>query len=400
LRQILIAAFAVLLGSTLVKLGNALLSLTVVLELNRQGVPKQEIGFVAATFMVGFLAGSLYARRVIGQLGHVRAFAGITAVAAIVTLLFPLIDDSIAWALFRCLYGFAGAVTYIVFESWLNERATAETRGRMLSFYGTTNYFAMTLGQLLINVTALGSFAFTLSAVLILAGMVPVIATRLPQPAISEVSRLSPRALFRHSPLAAVAVIGGGLINGGLFGLNAVFAQEIGLDLLQTSLFTGSTVFGAFLLLWLIGRLSDRFGRRAALAWALTVAVITSLLLAFSGELGLGFWELLVLSLVQGGHLLSVYHSAVAHAYDRLPRQHYVAASASFQIFFSVGSIVGPILVGYLMQYLGPYSLWFYVAGVSALLLVFVAYRWVVRPQVEVDAEAPTPKPPREGVTA
>ena len=400
MRQILLAVFAVLLGSVIAKLGNALLSLTLVLRLNETGVPKQEIGVVAASFMVGFLVGGFYTRQIIGAIGHVRAFAGVSAVAAIVTLLFPLIDDPFAWAALRMVYGFTGAVSYIVFESWLNERSTPETRGRVLSLYGTTNYLAMSLGQLLINVTALGNLAFTLCAMLVIAALIPVVSTRLPQPTLGEAQRMSPRALYRQSPLAVVAVIGTGLVNGAVFGMVAVFAQGIGLDLLQVSLFSGAGVFSAFLFLWLIGRFSDRYGRRAAMAGALGIVIVTSLLLAFSGLLGLGFPALLALVIVQGAPLLSIYHSAVAHAYDRMPRAYYVAASGSFQIFFSLGSIVGPIVVGLLMEFIGLHALWAYVAVRATALLAFVIYRWSVRPHVEPDPASPPPKPPRGGVTS
>ena len=400
MRQILLAIFAVLLGSVIIKVGNALLSLTIVLNLNSAGSTNLGIGLVGASFMVGFLAGGFCARPVIGQLGHVRAFAGVTSLSAIVTLLFPLIESPLAWTLLRALYGFTGAVSYVVFEFWLNERATVQTRGRVMGVYASSNYLALTVGQLLVNVTGPGPLAFQLCAMLVMAGLIPMVSTRLPQPELKQAHYLSMPALYRHSPLAVVAVTAGGLMNGGVFNQNANFAKEIGLNLLQISLFTGAGVFGAFLFLWVIGRFSDRYGRRAALAGALSVVVVTSTLLALSGWLQFSFPVLLVIALIQGAPLLSIYHSAVAHAYDRLPREHYVAASSSFQIFFSVGSILGPIVCGALMD-IDVHAIWMYVGSIAAVLLLFLAYRWVVRPQVVPDPTAPAaPNAPREGVTA
>lgn len=396
LRQLLAAVLAVLIGSILMKLGNALLSLTISLSLNEAGVGKEQIGVVAAIFSAGYLVGGLYANRLIRTIGHVRAIAGTTALAAIVTLLLPLYLDSVYWALLRGVYGFTVAVGYIVFESWLNERATNETRGRVLGLYATSNYLALSLGQLLINVTPLGdSLAFSLCAMLILAGLIPVVSTRLPQPALSDVERLSPWALYRHSPLAVVAVMGSGLLSGGLFGLNAVFAQEIGLSLFQVSLFTGANVFGGFLLLWFIGRLSDRLGRRFALGCGLAGVAATSLVILSGALWSLPFALLLAASLLLGGHLSSLYHMAVAHAYDRLPRQHYVAASGSFQLYYSAGSIVGPIVVGGLMEVFGSYALWGYLAAVAGVILAFLIYRSLVRPVVQSPgaAEVPPPQP-------
>lgn len=399
--QILAAIFAVLLGSVLMKLGNAMLSLTVTLTLNENGTSLEVIGLVSAAFSGGFLLGGFYARRMIGAVGHVRALSLTTAVAAIATLAFPLVLDGAVWAGLRAIYGFTGAVAYIVFESWLNERATPDTRGRVLGVYATANYFALTLGQLLINTTPLGGgLAFSLCAALLLAGLMPVVATSLPQPELKAAQRLSARQLYRESPLAVVTVTGGGLMSGGLFGMVAVFAQDIGLPLLRVTLLTGAYVFGAFLLMWLIGRFSDKFGRRAALALALGAVVALSAVMALSGELAIGFWGLVAIALVLGANMLSIYHSAVAHAYDRLPKEHYVAASGSFQIFFSVGSIGGPIITGFLMERLGPYSLWVYSAAIAALLLAFVAYRWIVRPAVTVEVDAPSTQPAPQQVVS
>lgn len=374
------------------KLGNALLGLTITLSLNEAGVGKEQIGVVTAVFSAGYLLGGLYANRMIKAVGHVRALAGTTALAAIATLLLPLYVDSLYWALLRGVYGFTVAVGYIVFESWLNERASNETRGRVLSLYATSNYLALTLGQLMINLTPLGdTLAFSLCAMLVLAGLIPVVATRLPQPVLAEVQRLSPWALYRHSPLAVVAVLGTGLLSGGVFGLNAVFAQEIGLNLFQVSLFTGANVLGGFLMLWFIGRLSDRLGRRFALGCGLAGVTLASLAILSGVFWNLPFALLLVLALLLGGHLSSLYHTAVAHAYDRLPRQHYVAASGSFQLYYSLGSIVGPILVGVLMEQFGPYALWGYLVAVAGVILAFLVYRSRVRPAAQTPATTEAP---------
>lgn len=390
MRQLLAAIFAILFASVVLKFGNSLLSLTVNLTLNEAGERKEIIGLVGTAFSFGYFFGGINARRLIGALGHVRALTLTTALAGIVTLLFPIFPGAFAWVALRAAYGFSSAVAYIVFESWLNARADSDTRGRVLGLYASSNYFAVFAGQLLINLGDVGgSLAFSLSAIFLLLGVIPVVVTKQPQPSIEETQRLSLRELYRQTPLAVVVVTGGGLLTGGMFGLGAVFAQDIGLSLLQISLFAGAPVLGAFLLLWLIGRFSDHFGRRAAMAWALGVVVALASVLAASGELGLGFPYLLAIMVVLGAHMLSIYHSGVSHAYDRLPKEHYVAASGSFQVCFSTGSMLGPLLTGAAMQHLGPHWLWAYAAAVALLLLIFVAYRWVRRPAVVREQQAP-----------
>ena len=42
---------------------------------------------------------------------------------------------------------------FIIVESWLNDRATNKTRGKVLSLYMFVTFFAMALGNLLLNVS-------------------------------------------------------------------------------------------------------------------------------------------------------------------------------------------------------------------------------------------------------
>ena len=54
----------------------------------------------------------------------------------VASLLFhALVVDPIAWAGFRLIAGASVAGSYMVLESWLNERVTNETRGAVMSAY-------------------------------------------------------------------------------------------------------------------------------------------------------------------------------------------------------------------------------------------------------------------------
>ena len=54
--------------------------------------------------------------------------------------------------------------------------------------------------------------------------------------------------LYRASPLGIVAAVLTGVIHGGLFGMGAIYAREIGLDVGQVAWFMALVMFGAPLL--------------------------------------------------------------------------------------------------------------------------------------------------------
>ena len=65
----------------------------------------------------------------------------------------------------------------IVAESWLNDRATNENRGKLLSLYMVVTYIGVGAGQLLLNLAEPGGFPlFLLTSVLISVAVVPLFA--------------------------------------------------------------------------------------------------------------------------------------------------------------------------------------------------------------------------------
>src|SRR5690606_39165872 len=99
----------------------------------------------------GLVLGSLWGKRIIGRVGHIRAFAAFAAGASAATLLHSLWFDPVPWALLRILSGFCMAALFAAIESWLNTRSSNETRGQILSMYVVVAYLGSSAGQFLVN---------------------------------------------------------------------------------------------------------------------------------------------------------------------------------------------------------------------------------------------------------
>ena len=59
---------------------------------------------------------------------------------SVAVLAHGLIIDPTSWFMLRIIAGFCMAGMVMVVESWINERATNQTRSRFLSLYMMTNY--------------------------------------------------------------------------------------------------------------------------------------------------------------------------------------------------------------------------------------------------------------------
>ena len=69
---------------------------------------------------------------------------------AIIALLTGILVDPIWWVVLRAFTGFSTAGTSMIIESWLNERATNESRGAIFSLYIAITLMGVVGGQLMI----------------------------------------------------------------------------------------------------------------------------------------------------------------------------------------------------------------------------------------------------------
>ena len=128
------SAWALFLGLVLIMLGNGLQGSLLGIRAVAEGFDTAVTGLVMSGYFIGFLAGSLLVPRLVSQVGHVRVFAAMASLASTAVLVHVVFIDPWTWTIMRVITGFSYASIYVVAESWLNDRATNETRGKLLSF--------------------------------------------------------------------------------------------------------------------------------------------------------------------------------------------------------------------------------------------------------------------------
>ena len=94
----------------------------------------------------------------------------------------------------------------VVSESWLNDRAGNETRGRILSIYMVIMTLGLGGGQFLLNLSSpLNIDLFILISIIVSFGLIPMLLTARPAPAFDTARPMSLVDLYRTSPLAVVS---------------------------------------------------------------------------------------------------------------------------------------------------------------------------------------------------
>lgn len=376
--QTLASFRALLLAVALLLAGNGLLATLLALRANAAGFSLEIIGIVLAFYHLGFILGSLYAGRFITRVGHIRAFSAFAAITASAALGYVLNVEPFTWMALRFLTGAAMAGLFMVTESWLNEGASGEIRGRLLSAYMMVNLAGGAVGQMLLaSGNPLSFELFALAAILASLALVPVALTHALAPELPEPHPMNLAALYANSPLGLVGCIGSGIVLGAFWAMAPVFAADLGYDTEGVARFMFATIAGGILLQYPIGRLSDRIDRRFVIAGACFAAALAAAALGHFATAG--GWLVLPLAALFGGLVYPLYSLAVAHTNDFVDPRHFVAAGSALLLVYGCGAAAGPVLAGAIMGQTVFGGLFYLIATVLLAVAAFAVYRTSIR---------------------
>ncbi len=385
---------ALFISAAIVLCGNGLETVLLPLRADIQGFTRLEIGLIGSAYWLGITIGCVICPRIIGRVGHPRAFTVFTAIATISPLLEAMWQEPAFWWLMRGLTGvcFAGILT--VLESWINSAAPNGQRGRLLSTYTILNFSVIMTGQQLLGLAnPAGFYLFSVSAMLFSLAAVPLALTLTPSPSPPRRPHPRPAWLWKISPAAVIGCAGAGLANGAFWALGPIYAKASGLPSSLIPVFMTCVVLGGALAQWPIGKWSDHTDRRRVLIFiTLGASAVGGLLFFFSG----GSWQVkLALGLAFGACALPVYWISVAHANDYATTLESVDVSTNLLLIFASAGIAGPILGSIASASFGPGGIFLYTAVIHASLAGFIYWRTRVRdamPPSERDPYVPIPE--------
>jgi MFS family permease len=339
-----------------------------------EGFPTPVTGVIMSCYYVGYLLGTAAAPRLLRQIGHIRVFAALAAIASASILVQAAFVQPVVWAVTRLLSGVCFAGIYVVAESWLNDRASQTNRGRLLALYMVVLYVGLGAAQfLLILANPSTPTPFMLVSVLISLSMVPIAmsAQQLPQPALPK--KVSYRELYRNSPLGVVAVSVSGMISAIIFAMGPVYARLRGLGNTGIAIFMAVSILAAVVTQYPVGRLSDRTDRRTVIAAVCTLATIVAGSIAAFGEMPRALF--LLLAALFSGFALTLYSLSVSHVNDKLESAQMVDASSALLRLNGGAAAVGPVLAGSLMHAFGPPAYFTTLATLTGALTVYDLWR-------------------------
>ncbi|MFT2098536.1 MFS transporter [Marinomonas sp. 2405UD66-6] len=382
--QVLSTVWALLLGIVLLMLGNGMHFTLIGLRGGIEGFSSAELAIITSGYYVGFLSGARFTPVLIRRVGHVRVFAALGSFMSAGLISFPLLTDPWAWTPIRLLIGFCMSGIYVAAESWLNDSATNDTRGKVLSAYMIAQTLGIIGAQGLLTLgDASTSVLFICASILVSVSFAPILLSAAAVPAVQVAKPMPLLALLKVSPLGAVGIFLLGSVYATQSGMGAVFGSQIGLSANSIALFVAMLFAGALVMQYPIGWLSDRVSRSKLIFW---LSCIGGASCGFGWMSQEAFWPLMASAFFAGGVSTPLYALFLAYTNDSLSPSEMPAASGGLVFAFGVGAISGPLLSGWFMQVFGPSAFWL-VIGVTFLGIASFAVYSMAQQEEEVAVE-------------
>lgn len=352
------------------------LSKTPVLPLFAQALnaSPSEIGWIviASTLpgiLISFPAGALS-----DFLGRRRVLLASLVVFASAPFLYLLVSEIWQLMAVRFYHGFATAIFGTVASAAIAERYTTGRAARLSTFSSVTivgRSVAPFLGGLLISLASFDAvyIACAISGVLALAtGLLlrdaaPAAAHRLKLPDYWG----SVKIVLRERRILAVSLIEAAqyLVFGAIEAFLALFAASLDIPAWQIGVILGGTLVSIVFAKPLMGKVSDKVGRKQVIIPGLLIGAVSVLLLPHAPN----FIGLSALSLAFGIGFATVTSSTAALVADLTKHGSYGSSMGVLRTVMDVGQSIGPVLTGWMVGYAGYGSAF----TLLAVILLFAA---------------------------
>jgi MFS family permease len=352
------------------------------LRLESWGYGSFAIGAMAATPAAGVLLGAVIAGRLAARFGTTTLMQLCFLVGAVSVAALALVQAYPVWLMLRLLIGVALTVVFILGESWINQLAVEQWRGRLVALYGTGYALSQLCGPLLLS--ALGAdndLGFWTGTGLLIGGSLLLLGrTGAPSVDAHSASGRGLWAFCSRLPTIAWAVVLFAAFEAMMltllpvYGLRQGFTQEVAL------LMASVVVVGDAALQLPIGWLADRMSRLSLFRICGVTLLGSSLAVPLLLHTPL-IWPVWVVFGASAGGLFTL---ALILIGERYRDDELVRANAHIAQLWGIGCLVGPLATGAVSQWATGHALPLMMALGAA---VFVWLAWT-RELFEDGAEA------------
>jgi MFS family permease len=350
------------------------------LILEHRGIPSSLSGLNTATAGIAAMIAAPITTKIAHRFGVATTMIWAVVIAAVSSLGFFYIENFWAWFPLRIVFHGAVTTLFILSEFWINFAAPPSKRGLVLGIYATVLSVGFATGTSIFSfVGTQGLLPFIIGSVIILLATIPIYLARKESPYLDEKPQHHFLKYTFTVPTAIIGVFVFGAVEVGGLGLFPIYATRLGFTQFEAGNLLTAMAIGNVIFQIPLGILSDKIrDRRILLVIMGLIGLLGAIILPF---VSWSWWMMAVLLLVWGGVVAGLYTVGLSHIGQRFSGADLAAANAAFIFFYAIGTIVGPISIGFGMDIRGPEGFAWVLTTFFAVFAAFGIYRLIFHPR-------------------
>lgn len=363
------------------------LSKTPVLPLFAQSLnaTPSEIGWIVMASTIPGILVSFPAGALSDFLGKRRVLLASLVVFATAPFLYLWVSNTWELMAVRFYHGFATAIFGTVATAAIAERFAADRAAKLSTYSSITivgRSIAPFLGGALISMASFNAvyIACAVSGVLALAAgsllrdMTPKATTKLEMPHFWT----SLKTVLKDGRIMVVSLVEAAqyLVFGAIEAFLALYAASLGIPAWKIGVILGVQLVSIVFAKPLMGKISDRIGRKRVILPGLLIGAASIVLL----PLAKGFISISVLSLVFGIGFATVTSSTAALVADFTKDNRFGSSMGVLRTVMDVGQSIGPVLTGAMVGYAGYSSAFILLAAILVLAALLLGLTFRTQP--------------------
>ncbi len=341
------------------------------------GAAPSEAGFAASIFIIGALTMRLFAGKLLVRLGYKETLAIGVITGLVMTLLYFVVNNIFLLLIVRFLHGASFGITTTATATIVADIVPRIRSGEGIAYYSLSQILATAIGPFLgMFISQHGSYSMMFTVCAITAAisllLVPFLSLRkkaLTPRQMKEISglKLSNLVELPVIPISTICLIVF-MCYSSIVTFLAVYAQEINL-VEAAGFFFIIYALVVFITRPMIGRLFDSRGENRIMYPAIFTFAAGMFLFSHSHT----GYELLLAAVLVGIGFGAIQSSTMAIAVKITPSHRLGLANSTYFMFSDIGMGTGPLLVGFMIPFIG-YRGMYTVVGVILLACLFLYY--------------------------
>lgn len=364
--------FAITVCATVFTIMQGLTYPLLALVLNRMAVPEWLIGLNASAMPVGMIASAPLAPRLMRRFGGHQLTVASLLTSALCLVAIKALPDPWLWMPLRLLMGIALGCILVVNESWINQIASDDRRGRIIGFYSAVLSAGFALGPALLAIVGSRGWApFLIGAALPVLALLPLPGVRAALPKLPANTHPVPvTAFLRMAPLLLLLTAAVALADEGAMSFLPIYALAHGYAEKTGTILLIVMIAGSVSMQYPIGWIADRAPRAMVMTACAVAAAASATAMPFTVGTP---WLFAAAVFVWGGVYYAIYMLALVRLGESFSGMTLVTGNAAFAAMWGVGGIAGSSVVGGAMSAFGPVGFPLVFASTFGVIAVAIA---------------------------